>query len=203
MGAMLYRDQACEKHGFVHSLFLCLRRHGAVSASQRSWFSDFEALRFFPSLFFTCIEKLSIKGFSLLHLCKMGKRYETIIRYQWNGRFTQHVNHNTVPNPPKSMTIPATAVHNNPRHFWTERLGWNRTRSVGPILPTWDRLANLAIMLSRPVEPSADAGDVFRKLFDTWKNFFLTKITMTRAAILPQLTMSTLGNIQRKDGKKE
>mmetsp|Transcript_27025 Transcript_27025/g.42082 ORF Transcript_27025/g.42082 Transcript_27025/m.42082 type:complete len:139 (-) Transcript_27025:12-428(-) len=125
----------------------------------------------------------------------MGRRFETIVRRGWNGKFASHVNHNTSPAPPKNMVIPASVVHTNPRKFWTERILWNRTRVAGEQLPVWDRLANLALMLSQPVEPAEEPATAFRKLFDSWKNFFMTQILMTKSILLPHLTTGNVDQI--------
>ena len=128
----------------------------------------------------------------------MGRRYEALMRRSGTGRFAHVVNWNTAAAPRKEVVIPASVVHADPKKFWNERLTWGHTRCRATRIPLWDRMAHVALMVSRPTEGPDTPADAFRRLFDSWKAFFITKIALTKTLLLPQVTTSVVDTLARE-----
>ena len=133
----------------------------------------------------------------------MGKRFDPLVARGGNGRFARVINFNCTAGAAKKTVVSATVVHVDPKKFWTERVTLNRTRSPGAKIPLWDRQAHIAIMLSRPVAPPEEPATAFRKLIDAWKAMLFTKIAMTKALLLPQLTVGAVDGLARERNAAE
>ena len=127
------------------------------------------------------------------------KRFDRFLVRRTSGVFSSHISLNNQPTADPSTTIPSSAIHANTHNFWRERLTYNVGRIQQSYLPTWDRLAHVAIMLARPIDQQSEPYQIFRHIIDGWRRSFILQLTGIRSTFLPALTA---GGVKLPDPEK-
>eukprot|EP00759_Apiculatamorpha_spiralis_P040323 PhF_6_TR38936/c0_g1_i3/m.58257 len=119
------------------------------------------------------------------------------------GAFESHTSY-VAPPPNPNVTIPATAVHQNPQSFWMQKTKFYTGKYSQSFFPTHDRLAHAAIAFTRRTMPLVSPDIAFRHIVLAWKALFTAKLTVVKSIMLPQLIT---GGVQmphpEHDRKKE